>query len=256
MSVGASNPALHNAHLDGQPFVLEGGPVGVLLVHGFTMTPAEVRGFAKRLHDEGYTVAGPLLAGHGTVPEDLNHIKWQDWAQTGEHAYRDLAARCERVFVGGQSTGALVAMSVAQAHPEVAGLLLYAPAIKLALKPVERMLVHLLAPFAYMRPKPGVEEDDVGQCYRVDPVRGVRELLRFQGPVRDALPKIHQPVLVVQGRLDATLDPTAAEIVIGGVSSEHKEMHWMERSVHTVLLGPELDECTDTAVRFIEGALS
>ena len=58
---------LHNPQLDGDPFWFEGGPIGVLLVHGFTATPVEVRRLADRLNAQGYTVAGPLMAGHGTA---------------------------------------------------------------------------------------------------------------------------------------------------------------------------------------------
>ena len=86
------NPNLFNPHLEGDPFFWEGGPTGILLVHGFTATPAEVRLLAKILHERGFTVAGPLLPGHGTKPEDLNRVRWQDWVEEGEKAYRQLAA--------------------------------------------------------------------------------------------------------------------------------------------------------------------
>ena len=115
-----SSPAIHNAHLDGSPFFLEGGPVGVLLVHGFTATPVEVRSLADRLHAQGHTVAGPLLPGHGTKPEDLNRVRWQDWIDAAEEVYGRLAARSDRVFVGGTSMGAVIALYLASLHPEAA----------------------------------------------------------------------------------------------------------------------------------------
>ncbi|RPH38721.1 MAG: alpha/beta hydrolase, partial [Burkholderiales bacterium] len=75
---------LHNPHLEGETFLWEAGSVGVFLSHGYTATTAEVRLFAKRLHEKGYSVAAPLLAGHGTRPEDLNRVTWQDWVESGE----------------------------------------------------------------------------------------------------------------------------------------------------------------------------
>ena len=54
---------LKNPQFEGGPFFWEGGPVGVLLVHGLTATAVEVRPFAKRLHELGFTVGGPLLPG-------------------------------------------------------------------------------------------------------------------------------------------------------------------------------------------------
>jgi carboxylesterase len=103
------NSALHNAHLEGGPFFWEAGPVGALLCHGVTATTAEVRPLARRLHEAGYTVAGPLLPGHGTRPEDLNRVSWQDWVGAAEEVYQKLSARCQRIFLGGESMGAVTA---------------------------------------------------------------------------------------------------------------------------------------------------
>ncbi len=47
---------LRNPHLEGEPFFWEGpgsGPAGVLLVHGYTATPAEVRPLAQALWRAG-----------------------------------------------------------------------------------------------------------------------------------------------------------------------------------------------------------
>jgi alpha-beta hydrolase superfamily lysophospholipase len=127
-----SQSMIHNPHLEGEPFFWEAGPLGVLLIHGFTATTAEVRPLAKILHQNGYTVSGPLLPGHYTRPEDLNRVKWQDWVAEVETALHQLQAKCPTVFVGGESTGGLLALYLAARHPEVAGILAYAPALKLS----------------------------------------------------------------------------------------------------------------------------
>ncbi|MCK5922826.1 MAG: hypothetical protein KAG66_17925, partial [Methylococcales bacterium] len=61
-----------NEHLDGRPFLWKSGRVGILLVHGWTATPVEIRLLAENLYAAGYSVAGPTMAGHGTTPQDLN----------------------------------------------------------------------------------------------------------------------------------------------------------------------------------------
>ena len=53
--------------------------IGILLVHGFTGSPASMRPWAEYLNQRGYTVKVPLLPGHGTTPEDLNLVKWEEW---------------------------------------------------------------------------------------------------------------------------------------------------------------------------------
>ena len=57
---------MQNAHLPGDDFYWAGNETGVLLIHGFTAITAEVRPMAQLLHREGYTVAAPLLPGHGS----------------------------------------------------------------------------------------------------------------------------------------------------------------------------------------------
>ena len=122
---------IYNPQLEGDPFLWEGGPTGVLLIHGYTATTAEVRPLAGILHQQGYTVAGPLLPGHNTRPEDANRYRWRDWVRAVEESYRQLAAHCQRVIIGGESMGALLALYLASEHPEVAAILAYAPALKL-----------------------------------------------------------------------------------------------------------------------------
>ncbi|RYG65174.1 esterase, partial [bacterium] len=63
------------------PFDLVGNDdIGVVLVHGFTGTPYEVRYLGDRLVEAGYTVRGLRLPGHGTSIADLDRTRWEDWA--------------------------------------------------------------------------------------------------------------------------------------------------------------------------------
>lgn len=245
---------IHNPDLEGGPFFWEGGPVGVFLSHGFTATTAEVRLLAGYLHERGYTVAGPLLPGHGTRPEDLNRVRWPDWVNAGEAVYQQLRARCQQVWVGGESAGALVALYLASEHPEAAGLLLYAPALKLTLRPLDVALLHLLAPF-----KPYVRKGEIGvpdrwQGYPVNPLKGTIQLLQLQKEIKKRLPRITQPILIVQGRLDTTVHPTAPEIIAQGVRSPVKAIHWLEHSVHTVIIDREWQQAAELTLHFIEQA--
>ena len=61
------------------PFFLAGGPVGVLLMHGFTGSPPEMRRLGDSLYGEGLTVSAPLLPGHGTTTDECNSVRWQQW---------------------------------------------------------------------------------------------------------------------------------------------------------------------------------
>jgi len=248
-----NNTRLRNPHLDGDSFFWQAGPTGVLLVHGYTATTAEVRLLGEYLHERGYTVAGPLLPGHRTTPEDMNRCRWQDWMGAVEQAYRQIAGRCERVFIGGESMGAVLALYAASEHPEAVGLLLYAPA--LLVRPSRMLLVRFLAPFVpYVKKpiRPPTAADDRWQGYSVNPLRAAAQLNRLQQEARRRLPRLHQPVLVVQGRLDQTIDPRSGEVILRETASTVKELHWLERSTHCVILDQEWEQAAELALRFMQ----
>ena len=114
---------------DPRAFLLEGGPIGAVLIHGFPGSTTDVRLLADFLHARGLTVSAPLLPGHGTEPADLNRVRWQDWADCAEEALAQLAGRCESVFICGLSLGSLVSVCLGARHCKVAGIVLYSPAI-------------------------------------------------------------------------------------------------------------------------------
>jgi len=251
-----SRSMIHNPHLEGEPFFWEAGPLGVLLIHGFTATTAEVRPLAKILHQNGYTVSGPLLPGHYTQPEDLNRVTWQDWVAEVETALHQLQAKCPTVFVGGESTGGLLALYLAARHPEVAGILAYAPALKLSASSYDLFRLNLLAPFIPYVPKESMDGDTQWQGYPVNPLKGARQLLKLQKVVLPRLPDIRQPLLVVQGRLDTTVHPSVPETIASRVSSQLVQVHWMPASSHVVIIDQELEQVAEITLQFLRLAIS
>jgi carboxylesterase len=104
----------------------------VLLVHGFTGSPPEMRLVGDYLHQRGLTVSGPLLPGHGTTVEEMNRCRWTDWTDHVEGALANLQARCETVFAGGLSMGSLLTLYLAAHPPDLPGAILYSPAVVVA----------------------------------------------------------------------------------------------------------------------------
>lgn len=252
--IPAPNPELHNPLIDGQAFLWRASQIGILLSHGFTATAAEVRPLARLLYELGYTVAGPLLPGHGTSPHDLNRTSWQDWYRAYEATYRRLRDSCETIIIGGESMGGCLSLLHAIEHFESAGLLLYAPALKLNLTALDRLRLRLMAPFMLATPKANMKNETPypWQGYPVNPLKATLELLKLQDKILPKLSQIHQPVLVIQGRLDKTVHPGTPELIAQNVSSEVVEIHWLEHSAHTIILDRELDRVLELSLEFMK----
>ena len=247
---------LRNPHLDGSPFYWEAGSTGVLLCHGFTATTTEVRLLAHSLHENGYTVAAPLLPGHGTTPQDCNRFTWQDWYASVEQTYQQLAARCQRVVIGGESTGALLVLYLATQFPQASCILCYAPALRLMLGPISHFLLSVLAPFLTSVPKSPSTDENPWQGYAVEPLKAATQLLRLQNVIFPLLPQIHQPIFILQGRLDPTVHPKSALTIYDQVSSAIKELHWLEQSTHCVILDKERDLAASLTLDFLKRVLA
>ena len=79
-----------------RPFFEQRGQAGVLMLHGYSGSPAELRPMGQALAAANYTVCGPLLAGHGGAPDGLLGVTWQDWLGSAEAGLRQLAASCQK----------------------------------------------------------------------------------------------------------------------------------------------------------------
>ena len=112
-------------------FVLGSGEVAVLLIHGLTGTPTELRRVAVGLAQAGCTVYVPTLAGHCGNNADLQATGWQDWYEGVRRTFVGIRQRHRQVFVGGLSMGAVMSMYLASEHPgQVSGLLMYSTTLK------------------------------------------------------------------------------------------------------------------------------
>ena len=100
-----------------EPFFFPGGPVGCLLLHGFTAMPEEMRWLGEALAGHGHTVFGVRLAGHATSPADLARTRWTDWLISVEEGLAFLAGVTDQVFLVGQSMGGMIALVAAAALP-------------------------------------------------------------------------------------------------------------------------------------------
>ena len=92
-----------------EPFSLPGGPITVVLLHGYTGAPAELSQLAEALHAQGFGVEAPLLVGHGTCLEDLMPVQPIQWLEQIDGVVDRLLNQGQRVVVAGLSLGSIPA---------------------------------------------------------------------------------------------------------------------------------------------------
>jgi len=107
-------------------FHLRGNRCGVLLIHGLTGTPTEMRFVGNGLNRAGFSVLGMQLAGHCGDERDLLATGWRDWYASVLAAADCFREQVDHLFVAGLSMGAILALKLAIDRPEeVDGLGLY-----------------------------------------------------------------------------------------------------------------------------------
>lgn len=241
--------------VDLSPFLLKAGSTGVLLLHGFTGSPPEMRLVGDYLHQRGFTVFAPLLPGHGTSVEDLNESKWTDWADCAEEALTELRSRCERVFVGGLSMGSLLTLYLA-GHHTLPGAVLYSPAVKVA-----NRLIYLSPVLKYLVPKkPKSKKSDLTDpeaaqrkwSYDAFPSFAAHELLKLMRHARRLLPRVTCPLLIIHSTGDETIQPDAAEFTCERAGSPDKKVVTLHDSGHVITVDSEWRRVAEETYRFIQ----
>ncbi len=221
-----------------EPFRADGGPIGVVLSHGFTGTPASMRPWAEHLAAAGCSVRLPLLPGHGTRWQDANRTTWRDWYGAVEQAHTELAERCEAVFACGLSMGGTLVTRLAQEKGDgVAGLVLVNPSY--ATERADARFAKYVWPVLPSRPaiggdvkKPGAPEP----AYDRTPVRAFASLQQLWGVVRADFARITAPVLLFRSREDHVVEPLSARLLLEGATRTSVREVVLEDSYHVATL--------------------
>ena len=194
-----------------EPFLLEPdepNAMGVVLVHGFLSSPAQLRGLGEKLALNGYTVLGVRLKGHGTSPWDLRERSWEDWSTSLNRGYETMTALTRRVCIVGFSTGGALALRLAADGPEhLAGVAAVSVPLKFQNKnmifvPImhsANQLVRWVSAFEGVAPFLPNESEQPHINYKHMPVRGLYELRRMMADLQIRLKDVRCPILVLQG---------------------------------------------------------
>ncbi len=207
-------------------FFIPGDSRGVLLIHGLTGTPTEMKYLGRSLAATGFTVYGMQLAGHCGDESDLLQTGWQDWCASIEQAHDWLSKYCDITFVAGLSMGAILALYLAVRRPDaIAGIALYSTPFwrdgwsvhfTRHLLPLAALLPKTSRMIAPERPPYGIKDERLRQMIVAHmmsgdsgaagltgiPVRSLFEMQRLIKWVKHQISRIRTPTLIVHALED------------------------------------------------------
>lgn len=175
----------------------------VLLVHGFTDSPAYMTDVARALAEKGFLVRTLLLPGHGSRPADLHTVTLEAWQACVKQQTGILLREVDEVWLGGLSMGGNLVTLQALDDTRVAGLLLFAPAFDTQ----ERFVS--LAPLARYVTDWAITKPSTGNPMRYDAfsMNGVAQYYRSAQRVQNALrdTPYAKPTLILISEHDNTV---------------------------------------------------
>jgi len=252
---------------DRAAFELEGDDRGVLLIHGFTGTPFEMRFLGERLHGRGMTALGVCLPGHASNARELDRTPWTDWVGHVEHELDRLRARCSRVAVVGQSLGGLLGLHLAATRGHQMAALaslaapLWLPAGPRALIGALRRIPGLAARLRPIGKRGGSDIADAAMkaenpSYPVMPIRALLEFDRARATIRAELEAVRAPLLVIHALHDHVAPYASMSEIAARVGSTDVRTVTLPRSYHLVAIDVERDRVAAEVGDFFEARLA
>ena len=242
-----------------KPFYFPGtNGKAVLLIHGWTSTPYEVRRLGLYLNENGYTVSGPMLKGHGTVPKDLEKVLWTEWLRDITEIYDQLKKSHDKVFIGGTSIGANLSVVLAKNRPEISGLVLMAMPYKIRLERTTAFVLNFLGFFGrykkkFYPPTFGVTTTITRLIsYQTYPVKSALETFGLIKVARKELSKVKQPALLMQSTSDHIVARKNLEMIWEKIGSEIKIKKYIKRAYHTFISDIKNEGVFQEILNFIE----
>ena len=234
--------------------------MGVLLVHGFTGSPASLRPLSEMLARRGFAVELVRLPGHGSHFRDLMATRYEDWRGEVERVLAELRTRTERVIPLGLSMGGTLVLDVISQDPRaVAGAAtINAPVLDRAgiLVKLAPFLEHVL-PLVPAKAA-GLARNDIAKpgmnelAYGWVPAKAGNSLVREFARIREQLPKLTCPALVAYSRADHSVPPENSKAILRMLGSKDITELVLERSYHVATLDYDLELIEERVTAFAD----
>lgn len=249
---------------------------GIVLVHGLTGAPPEMKFVGKRLNKMGFTCDAPVMAGHCRDMKTLLKTTYEDWVGSIQDALLHLKTEVDEVYVGGICVGGAVGLMAAHGLPAgtVSGATIFSPTLIYNGwgQPGWHSSMHWLLPITAKTPigrlikfgekHPfGLKSDRLRNAILANsgdgidgtlpdfPLQGLHENFRLNKAMKKALPHMTVPTLLIHAREDDTSHPSNAENIQklhGGVC----EVAYLEDSYHKIHIDQERQKVAELTATF------
>lgn len=235
-----------------EPFFLESNSTtGVVLIHGFSASPYELKELGQYLNRKGMNVYGVLLAGHGCDYKDFGNYDYHDWIKSTDNGLNAIRACSDKVYVGGTSLGGDIALDLAKTE-NFSGIFVIGAPIKF--KDDSIKYSGIIRWFINTLPNKNLKEKDMPHYYYNRSVNAVYNLNEFiKDEVVKDLDKIDEPILIMQSVNDITVDADSAKMIYNmTTSSKDKKMIMYLAYSHIIVNEMEKDKLFYDVYKFIE----
>ena len=237
------------------PFFHNGSRESILLLHGYTGTPYDMRYLAERLSQQDYAVFVPRLPGHGTNRRDFLQSKDDDWLREAIDGYLTLQAMGKPVHVCGLSMGGVLALLLAERFP-IRKVCLCAPAI--VVKNPMMKWTPFLKHVVKTTKRPRVEYDEAFlntlhcEYWSDHLIEKLADLSRLQKRCLKALENVTSDCLVLLARKDTVVPTGVADLLRNRTRANSFRTEILEESGHVILNDSEKEKAADTIIRWLD----
>lgn len=243
----------------------------VLLFHGLTGSPFEMKKYGEFLFKCGYDVFCYSFPGHGERISEIEIVTWHDWCEFAQEKYNQLRNNYNQFFVSGLCLGAAMAIYLAEHNKDITGVIALSTTLFLDGFCIPWTIYLLpfalstIARFYFTFPEDdcfGIKNErtrkslakitakaDIGMDNY--PLNCVDGLLKLSKNVRKNLKNLSCPILCIHSKYDNLSSPKSAKVVLDGISSEIKQYVELNNSYHMVLYDNDKEFVMNTVKDFI-----
>jgi carboxylesterase len=256
---------------------LPGGNHSVLLIHGLTGSPFEMKYLARKLNKAGFTVKGPCLEGHCTTLKNLSKTNWKDWYRSVRESFIEMKKSSDTVSVAGLCMGALLSLHLAyELGSEVAAVSLISttlfydgwslPWFKFLLPIAYYTPLRFI--YSYSETEPyGIKNKPLRErivnlmnndsiAYIKTPATSMHELFKLIREVKRELPTITTPALLLHSREDDLTSIKNPDYVEAKIGSKIVRKIILDDSYHMMTIDNQKDRVAEETIKFFREQLS